>query len=86
MTPGGGGAPEGYHKTAIDTAFGSVDQFKQDFTDKAKTLFGSGWTWLAVGDGGALEILQTKDADLPLAHGAGDQATLALSTWHSRGA
>jgi superoxide dismutase, Fe-Mn family len=79
MTPDGGGEPDGDLKTAIDTSFGSVDEFKQTFTDKAKTLFGSGWTWLAIGSGGTLEIVQTKDADLPLKHG--QTALLTLDVW-----
>jgi Fe-Mn family superoxide dismutase len=78
LSPGGGGEPDGDVKTALEQAFGSVDEFKQTFTDKAKTLFGSGWTWLAKGDGG-LEILQTKDADLPLKHGK--TAILTLDVW-----
>jgi Fe-Mn family superoxide dismutase len=78
MSPGGGGEPDGDVKTALEQAFGSVDTFKQTFTDKAKTLFGSGWTWLAKGDDG-LEILQTKDADLPLKHGK--TAILTLDVW-----
>ena len=78
LSPGGGGEPDGDVKTAIEQAFGSVDAFKQTFTDKAKTLFGSGWTWLAKGDDG-LEILQTKDADLPLKHGK--TAILTLDVW-----
>jgi Fe-Mn family superoxide dismutase len=78
MTPGGGGEPDGDVKTAVESAFGSVDEFKSTFTDKAKTLFGSGWTWLAKGDDG-LEILQTKDADLPLKHGK--TAILTLDVW-----
>jgi Fe-Mn family superoxide dismutase len=79
MTPGGGGEPDGDLKTAIDQSFGSVDELKQTFTDKAKTLFGSGWTWLAIGAGGGLEIVQTKDADLPLKHG--QTALLTLDVW-----
>jgi Fe-Mn family superoxide dismutase len=78
MTPGGGGDPDGDLAAAIEATFGSVDEFKQTFTDKAKTLFGSGWTWLAKGDDG-LEIVQTKDADLPLKHGK--TALLTLDVW-----
>jgi superoxide dismutase, Fe-Mn family len=78
LSPSGGGEPDGDLKTAIEQAFGSVDEFKQTFTDKAKTLFGSGWTWLAQGDDG-LEILQTKDADLPLKHGK--TALITLDVW-----
>ncbi|HZM30497.1 MAG TPA: superoxide dismutase [Acidimicrobiales bacterium] len=78
MAPSGGGDPSGDLADAISSAFGSADEFKQTFTDKAKTLFGSGWTWLAKGDDG-LEILQTKDADLPLKHGK--TALLTLDVW-----
>jgi Fe-Mn family superoxide dismutase len=77
MTPGGGD-PDGELSTALEQSFGSVDDFKQTFTDQAKTLFGSGWTWLAKGDDG-LEIVQTKDADLPLKHGK--TALLTLDVW-----
>ncbi|HZA75745.1 MAG TPA: superoxide dismutase [Acidimicrobiales bacterium] len=77
MTPGGG-EPEGELKTAIEHSFGSVDDFLQTFNDKAKTLFGSGWTWLAKGENG-LEIVQTKDADLPLKHG--QTALLTIDVW-----
>lgn len=78
MSPSGGGDPDGDLKTAIEGAFGSVDEFKTTFVEKAKTLFGSGWTWLAKGSDG-LEILQTKDADLPLAHGK--TALLTIDVW-----
>jgi Fe-Mn family superoxide dismutase len=78
MTPGGGGDPEGDLAVALEKDFGSIDRFKQAFVDKAKTLFGSGWTWLAKTDAG-LEILQTKDADLPLKHG--QTALLTIDVW-----
>ncbi|MFP3902383.1 MAG: superoxide dismutase [Acidimicrobiia bacterium] len=78
MSPNGGGDPEGALKTEIEKSFGSVDEFKQTFADKAKTLFGSGWTWLARGDDG-LEIMQTKDADLPLKHGR--TALITIDVW-----
>jgi Fe-Mn family superoxide dismutase len=78
MTPGGGGDPQGDLKDAIEQSFGSVDTFKQTFADKAKTLFGSGWTWLVKGDSG-LEIVQTKDADLPLKHG--QTALITVDVW-----
>jgi superoxide dismutase, Fe-Mn family len=78
MTPDTPGDPEGELKTAIEQSFGSVDSFKQTFADKAKTLFGSGWTWLVKGNGG-LEIVQTKDADNPLKHG--QTALLTIDVW-----
>jgi Fe-Mn family superoxide dismutase len=78
MTPDDPGEPEGELKTAIEQSFGSVDSFKQTFVDKAKTLFGSGWTWLVKTNSG-LEIVQTKDADLPLKHG--QAALLTIDVW-----
>jgi superoxide dismutase, Fe-Mn family len=78
MTPGGGGDPEGDLADALAQSFGSVDAFKQEYADKAKTLFGSGWTWLAKTDSG-LEIVQTKDADNPLNHG--QTALLTIDVW-----
>jgi Fe-Mn family superoxide dismutase len=78
MSPDGGGDPAGDLKTAIESSFGSVDEFKTKFSDAAATLFGSGWTWLVKGDNG-LEIVQTKDADTPLAHGK--TALLTIDVW-----
>jgi len=78
MTPGGGGDPQGELASALEQAFGSIDDFKQEFTDKASTLFGSGWTWLAKTDAG-LEIVQTMDADLPLKHG--QTALITIDVW-----
>ncbi len=66
LSPNGGGAPKGALATAINTAFGSFEEFKAQFTDKTVTLFGSGWAWLAKSADGKLEIVQTKDADNPL--------------------
>ncbi|HEX6238951.1 MAG TPA: superoxide dismutase [Acidimicrobiales bacterium] len=78
MSPDGGGDPEGALKTEVEKSFGSVDEFKQTFADKAKTLFASGWTWVVKGDDG-LEIMQTKDADNPLKHGR--TALLTIDVW-----
>ena len=52
----------------IEASFGSFDKFKEEFSNKAGTLFGSGWTWL-VASGEKLEIVQTKDAGNPLSEG-----------------
>ena len=44
--PRGGGEPSGNLATAINGAFGSFTSFKDQFTDVATKLRGSGWTWL----------------------------------------
>ena len=78
MAPAGGGDPSGDLAAAIESSFGSVDVFKQQFADKAKGNFGSGWTWLVKGDDG-LEIMNTDDADTPLKHGR--TAVLTIDVW-----
>jgi Fe-Mn family superoxide dismutase len=66
LSPNGGGAPGGELAKAIDASFGSFDKFKQQFSDKAVTLFGSGWAWLVKKPDGALAIVQTGNAETPL--------------------
>ena len=51
---------------AINTSFGSFDEFKEKFTNAAKTLFGSGWAWLVKKPNGSLDIIQTSNAANPL--------------------
>jgi len=69
LSPEGGGQPEGPLAEAIDRQFGSFDQFKQQFTDAAATLFGSGWAWLVKTGDGKLEIRQGSNAETPLRDG-----------------
>ncbi len=65
MTPGGG-APEGQLLTTINTAFGSVDKLKDEFSNAAKGVFGSGWAWLCVGKDKSLFVTTTPNQDNPL--------------------
>jgi len=66
LSPNGGGAPGGELAKAIDAAFGSFEKFKEQFSDKAVTLFGSGWAWLVKKPDGSLAIVQTGNAETPL--------------------
>lgn len=50
---------------AINRDFGSVENFKKEFTYKGLSLFGSGWLWL-VYDNGRLKITSTQGNDNPL--------------------
>ncbi len=68
MGPGGGGAPSGELAQAIDSTFGSFDQFKQVFEQNGVTRFGSGWTWL-VWNGSGLEAYSTANQDSPYLQG-----------------
>ncbi len=78
MSPNGGGAPAGELADAINTAFGSLDSFKEQFDAAAKGRFGSGWAWLVVNNG-KLEIMSTPNQDSPLSEGK--TPILGLDVW-----
>ena len=78
MSPTGGGEPTGELADKINSAFGSLDEFKEKFAEAGTTQFGSGWAWLIEGDSG-LEITKTANADLPLKHG--QKALLTMDVW-----
>ena len=65
MSPSGGGKPTGGLGTAIDSSFGSFDSFKEEFTNAATGLFGSGFVWL-VPQGNQLKIVSTQNQDNPI--------------------
>ncbi|HEX8732818.1 MAG TPA: superoxide dismutase [Ktedonobacterales bacterium] len=69
MGPNGGGAPTGALADAINSTFGSFDQFKTTFNDNGAKRFGSGWTWLVVDQGGKLQALSSANQDSPLMDG-----------------
>jgi len=71
MSPNGGGNPSGALADAINIAFGSFDGFKDAFAKAAASRFGSGWAWLCVHKGGAIEVCSTPNQDNPLMPGAG---------------
>jgi len=83
MSPNGGGLPTGALATAIDTAFGSFEEFKNAFSNAAATQFGSGWAWLCVAKGGAVNVCSTPNQDNPLMPGVtcGNQPILGLDVW-----
>ncbi|MBT8328044.1 MAG: superoxide dismutase [Bacteroidia bacterium] len=82
MSPNGGGAPTGELASAIDSAFGSFDGFKEEFSNAAATRFGSGWAWLCVKDG-KLEVCSSANQDNPLMPGIGCGGTpiLGIDVW-----
>lgn len=83
MGPDGGGEPEGDLGTAINTSFGSFDDFKTSFSKAAATRFGSGWAWLCVHRGGNLEVCSSANQDNPLMPGVGCGGTpiLGIDVW-----
>ncbi|RJZ13724.1 superoxide dismutase [Listeria monocytogenes] len=78
LSPNGGGAPTGNLKAAIESEFGTFDEFKEKFNAAAAARFGSGWAWLVVNDG-KLEIVSTANQDSPLSDGK--TPVLGLDVW-----
>ena len=78
MAPNGGGAPQGALASAINSAFGSLDSFKETFTKAAMTRFGSGWAWLGVKNG-VLNVISMPNQDAPLM--AGITPILGIDVW-----
>ena len=65
-------------ETALTSAFGSVEAFKEAFETAAKTRFGSGWAWLVL-DGDKLAVMSTPNQDAPIMEGK--TALLGLDVW-----
>jgi Fe-Mn family superoxide dismutase len=61
--------PTGVIAQWIDQQFGSFEAFKEEFTKKGATLFGSGWVWLSVDKDGKLQITQETNAGNPVQRG-----------------
>lgn len=78
LSPTGGGEPTGELKEAIESTFGSLDKFKEEFAAAATSRFGSGWAWLVV-DGGELAITSTPNQDSPLSEGK--TPVVGLDVW-----
>ncbi len=70
-------------KQAIVKSFGSWDNFEKEFKSKAKSLFGSGWTWLIIKKDGTLAVVNTPNQNNPLMQTCRHQGMplLALDVW-----
>jgi superoxide dismutase, Fe-Mn family len=66
-------------EAALNEAFGSVQDFKVKFSEKATTLFGSGWAWLGLDQHKKLHIGTTPNQDSPLM--MGHVPLLGLDVW-----
>ena len=66
MKAPGNDVPSGKLAEAIIKTFGSVEEFKKQFSDAGKTRFGSGWAWLCMDDKTNLFVCSTPNQDNPL--------------------
>ena len=82
LTPNGAKEPVGNVKKAIEN-YGGFEKFKTDFSEAAKTRFGSGWAWLCKKENGEVEICSTPNQDNPLMPNAGCSGTpiLGIDVW-----
>lgn len=79
LSPQGGTEPEGELAEAIASTFGSFSQFKEEFSQMATTVFGSGWAWLVVNEEDELEIVKTPNQDNPISYGK--EPILGVDMW-----
>jgi Fe-Mn family superoxide dismutase len=78
MKPGGGGEPSGALADAINSAFGSFDEFKDKMNATGAAQFGSGWAWL-VHDGSGLAVVGSANQDNPISKG--QTPLLGVDVW-----
>ena len=69
MTPGGAKEPEGDLAKAIESGFGGLAGFKEQFQKAGLGRFGSGWAWLVRDKSGKLAIESTPNQDSPIMDG-----------------
>ena len=68
MGPGKRGTPAGELGDAINSTFGSFENFQEEFTKAGMTRFGSGWAWLSISNG-SIEVSSTANQDSPIMEG-----------------
>ena len=78
LGPNGGGSPQGELASAIDSAFGSFDDFKAKLKETGVNQFGSGWSWL-VHDGSGLAVVGSANQDNPVS--GGQTPLLGVDVW-----
>jgi len=79
MGPGKGGEPSGDLAADINGVFGSLEGFREEFSNAAATRFGSGWAWLGLDGDGTLHICSTANQDSPLIEG--HTPILGIDVW-----
>jgi Fe-Mn family superoxide dismutase len=71
-------APSGGLLKALNSSYGSLDVFKEKFSNAALNHFGSGWAWLVLNKK-SLEILSTPNQNNPISDGK--TPVLGIDIW-----
>ena len=79
ISPNESKGPEEKLASAIDSDFGSFENFQKEFTEKATKQFGSGWGWLCQDKAGKLVCASTPNQDSPLSSGL--TPLLGIDVW-----
>ncbi len=79
MTKNSSLEPVGQLETEIKKIWGTFEAFKEEFSNTAKKVFGSGWTWLTFDKSGKLIITSTPNQDNPISQDS--QPILGLDVW-----
>ena len=75
----GGSVPTAELAQDINTQFGGVSQFQEQFSKAAAGVFGSGWAWLTLSHDAKLHIETSGNQDSPLS--SGRAPILGLDVW-----
>ncbi len=83
LAPVGQSSPSAQLVLALETEFGSLEAFKEEFSTAAKSQFGSGWAWLSVNADKKLFVSSTPNQDNPLMDVVAERGTplLAIDVW-----
>lgn len=65
LSPKSSGKPSDKMLEVINKFYGTLEEFKKQFTQAATSRFGSGWAWL-IEENGGLKIVSTPNQDNPL--------------------
>lgn len=66
---GSGGAPKGELLEAIKRDFGALEKLQDEFNTRGAGVFGSGWVFVTVDQGGKLGLVAKPNQDTPLMDG-----------------
>lgn len=78
MTPTAGTKPDSSLDAKISSSFGDLNALKDQFTQAALSVFGSGWAWVVI-ENDKLAIQTTPNQDSPVM--TGKKPILGLDVW-----